>query len=581
VVESFNQQPGKEAGLPMVEAPPSAPRIVRFGVFEVDLHTGELRKQGLKVKLHGQPVQILALLLERPGELVTREELKEKLWPADTFVDFEHGLNAAVKKLRAALEDSADNPRFVETLPRRGYRFIPPVEGLGQAPPAQVAPEVPTAPVRRARFQPAWLAALAVVALLAVLLGLNVGGLRESLLGGTAPGEITSIAVLPLENLSGDPEQEYFVDGMTDALISDLGKIEALRVMSRTSVMQYKEGRKPLPEIARELNVDAVVEGSVLRAGEHVRITAQLMRAAPEQHLWSRSYERDLRDILALQREVARAIAQEIKVAVTPEEETRLAGGRPVNPGAYESFLRGRYYLNSMTNDGVELAIKYFQRAIEKDPNYALAYARLAEAYCVVGGRGLLPRNEAITRSMAAAEKALEMDPMLGEAHASLAINRYSYDFDWSGAEKAFKRAIELNPNNTNAHYWYSLYLHSLGRSEEGVAVVKQSLELDPLSPRMNRRLGFAYTFARQYDQAIDQYRKALELQPHAIQAHSDLGRAYLQKGMHEQAIAEFQKAVDLGGWMKHDLGYAYAVTGKREEAVKTLEELLEQGKGG
>ncbi|MCH7985448.1 MAG: winged helix-turn-helix domain-containing protein [Acidobacteria bacterium] len=557
-------------------------RGVRFGVFEVDLRSGELRKQGLKIKLQGQAIQILGLLLERPGELVTREELREKLWPADTFVDFEHGLNAAVKKLRAALGDSADNPRFVETLPRRGYRFIPPVEGLGQAPPAQVAPEVPTAPVRRARFQPAWLAALAVVALLAVLLGLNVGGLRDSLLGGTPPGEITSIAVLPLENLMGDPEQEYFVDGMTDALISDLGKIGALRVISRTSTMQYKETRKSLPQIARELNVDAVVEGSVLRAGERVRVTVQLMRAVPEQQLWTQSYERDLSEILALQREVARAVAREIKIALTPEEQARLAIASSVNPGAYESYLRGRYHLATETNDGMELAIKYFQQALEKDPNYALPYAGLAEAYQFVETRGLLPRSVAITRAKAAAEKALEMDPALGEAHTSLALIRYWHDWDWSGAERAFKRAIELNPGNANAHAWYSNYLIFVGRSEEAIAMRKRLVELDPLSPATNAMLGYAYVFARHYDRGIEQCRKALELDPNFAPAHAHLYRAYLAKEMYEEAIAEIQRAVDLsGGWPKHDLAYAYAMAGKRDDARKILHELIEDSKRG
>ncbi len=434
-------------------------RGIRFGVFEVDLRSGELRKQGLKIKLQGQPIQILALLLERPGELVTREELREKLWPADTFVDFEHGLNAAIKKLRAALGDSADSPRFVETLHRRGYRFIASVEGLGATvrPPEIV--RKPAAPLAAGvHRRNAWVAALTLMALVAMLFGLNVGGWRERLLGGVGPVPIESLAVLPLENLSGDPEQEYFVDGMTDALISDLGRIRALRVISRTSTMQYKETRKSLPQIARELNVDAVIEGSVLRAGKQVRITVKLMRAEPEQQLWTQSYERDFSEILALQREVARAVAREIKIALTPEEQARLAIASSVNPGAYESYLRGRYHLATETNDGMELAIEYFQQALEKDPNYALPYAGLAEAYQMVGSRGLLPRSAAITRAKAAAEKALEMDPALGEAHYSLGFIRY-WSWDWSGAERAFKRAIELSPSNVHAYRWYSQYL--------------------------------------------------------------------------------------------------------------------------
>ncbi len=416
-------------------------RGVRFGVFEVDLRSGELRKQGLKIKLQGQPIQILALLLERPGDVVTREEIQKKLWPADTFVDFEHGLNAAIKKLRAALGDSADSPRFVETLHGRGYRFIAPVEGC-PAPPISPSPPAPAGGTFARRALPVAGTALAVVGLVAVLIGLNVGGLREQLLSGVAPGQITSLAVLPLENLSGDPEQEYFADGMTEALIGELGRIWALRVISRTSVMQYKKAKKPLSEIARELDVDAVIEGSVLRAGKQVRITVQLMRAEPEEQLWSQSYQRDISEILALQYEVARAIAREIKIALTPEEQTRLAIASSVNPGAHESYLQGRYHLATETNDGMELAIEYFQQALEKDPNYALPYAGLAEAYLLGRTRGLQPRNAAITRAKAAAEKALEMDPALGKAHTSLALIRYWHDWDWSGAERAFKRAI-------------------------------------------------------------------------------------------------------------------------------------------
>jgi tetratricopeptide (TPR) repeat protein len=369
---------------------------------------------------------------------------------------------------------------------------------------------------------------------------------------------------------------------MTEALITELGKISALRVISRQSVMQFKGTDKPLPEIARELDVDAVVEGSVLRAGKQVRITVQLMRAEPEEQLWSQSYQRNLSEILVLQSEVARAVAREIKIALTPEEQARLAIASSVNPGAYESYLRGRYHLATETNDGMELAIKYFQQALEKDPNYALPYAGLAEAYQFVETRGLQPRNAAITRARAAAEKALEMDPALGEAHTSLALIRYWHDWDWSGAERAFKRAIELNPGNVNAHHWYSNYLIFVGRSEEAIAMRKRLVELDPLSPATNAMLGYAYVFARHYDRGIEQCRKALELDPNFAPAHAHLYRAYLAKEMYEEAIAEIQRAVDLsGGWPKHDLAYAYAMAGKRDDARKILHELIEDSKRG
>ncbi len=427
----------------------------------------------------------------------------------------------------------------------------------------------------------AWVAALTLMALVAMLFGLNVGGWRERLLGGVGPVPIESLAVLPLENLSGDSEQEYFADGMTEALISDLGRIRALRVISRPSVMQYKKVKKPLSEIARELDVDAVIEGSVLRVGKQVRITVQVMRAEPEEQLWSQSYQRDISEILALQYEVARAIAREIKIALTPEEQTRLAIASSVNPGAHESYLQGRYHLATETNDGMELAIEYFQQALEKDPNYALPYAGLAEAYQMVGSRGLLPRSAAITRAKAAAEKALEMDPALGEAHYSLGFIQYGH-WDWSGAERAFKRAIELSPSDVHAYSWYSQYLIFVGRSEESIALGKRLVEIDPLSPATHTNLGTRYVEARRYDRGIEHCRKALELDPNNASVHNCLGRAYLGKEMYEEAIAEIQRAVDLsGGWPKHDLAYAYAMAGKRDDARKILHELIEDSKRG
>jgi TolB-like protein/DNA-binding winged helix-turn-helix (wHTH) protein len=347
---------------------PLSSRRIRFSVFELDLCSGELRKQGIKIKLHKQPFQILAMLLEHPGDVVTREQLQQRLWPPDTFVDFDEGLNSAIKKLRDALADSAEAPRYVETLPRRGYRFIAAVENIPSPAPHDLAVQVddsstaPATPLSdkvaalpvesskaslRARL---WIAAGAgAAALLALFVGLNTGGLRQRLLRASAAGRIQSIAVLPLENLSGDPSQEYFADGMTEALITDLGKISELRVVSRTSAMHYKGTRKTLPEIARELNVDAVVEGAVLRSGDRVRITAQLVEAPSDRHLWAESYERDLRHVLDVQDEVARDVANEIKIKLTPQEQAQLASGRPVDPEAHEAYLRGRYEWNRRT----------------------------------------------------------------------------------------------------------------------------------------------------------------------------------------------------------------------------------------
>jgi TolB-like protein/DNA-binding winged helix-turn-helix (wHTH) protein/Tfp pilus assembly protein PilF len=549
----------------MVATTPSAPRIVRFGVFEVDLRSGELCKQGLKIKLHGQPVQILALLLERPGELVTREELKEKLWSADTFVDFEHGLNAAVKKLRAALEDSADNPRFVETLPRRGYRFIPPVEGVERAP-------------ERARRVPRWVAALALVGLpgvLVALLALNVGGLRHKLLGRPAPGQITSIAVLPLENLSGDPEQEYFVDGMTETLITELSKIGALTVISRQSVMQFKGTEKPLPEIARELNVDAVVEGSALHIGERVRITVQLIEAGSDRNIWAENYDRELSNVLALHSEVARAIARQIKVTLTPTEETRLAATRAVNPKAYEAYLRGQFYFQQWTPTGIQLAREHFQRAVELAPQDPLAYVGLAETHYL---HAELPPMRSMPIAREFAMKALELDDTLGEAHSVLASIKFFYEWDWAGAEEEFQRALELSPGYAQAHHMYSHFLMAMGRFDESLVHSLRAVEMDPLllGPGMQVHLGRHYRAAGQFDQAIEHFRKLIESHPTSHNAHSQLGAAYWGRGMPKEAITALEKAMALerAPWTIAWLGHIYARTGRTQEAENLLEEL-------
>ncbi len=323
-------------------------QVACFGAFKADLRAGELLKNGRRIRLQEQPFQILAMLLERPGEVVTREELHRKLWPADTFVDFDHGLNNAINRLREALGDSPEAPRYIETLSRRGYRFIAPVEH-GAAAPAVSAPEIAAPPVavpatKRRPFGWTFFVPGALVILAAAFVLTNVGGWRQRLWRTSAPARIRSIAVLPLENLTGDPSQEYFAEGMTDALITNLAQIKALRVISRTSVMHYKGTRKPLPEIAKQLNVDAVVEGTVTRSGERVRIDAQLIEARTDRHLWAQSYERDLRDILALQSEVSRAIVKEIRIKLTAEEQAYLSAARPVNPEAYEAYLRGKYY---------------------------------------------------------------------------------------------------------------------------------------------------------------------------------------------------------------------------------------------
>src|SRR6185369_5638485 len=438
------------------------PGRLRFGIFEADLRTGELRKRGARVRLQEQPFQVLAVLLTRPGDLVTRDELRGRLWTADTFVDFEHGLNKAINKVREALGDSAESPRFVETVPRRGYRFIADVTvvDLESVPPETYAPstvgDTLTAGDREApdvgeqTITPkgrGWQRTLTITGCgLALVSFVLVGWLLQS--RGPSP-TIRSVAVLPLENLSGDPSQEYFADGMTDQLIATLGQISALRVISRTSVMGYKGTRKPLPQIARELNVDAVIEGSIMRSGGRVRITAQLIDAAVDKHLWAHSYDGDVRDTLALESRVARAITEEIRVNVQPKEQAALKNVKAVNPDAYEAYLKGRYFWNKRTADGLKKAKDYFDEAVAKAPDYGPAYSGLADTYALLGDwqYGVMPSREALPAAKAAATKAVELDDTLGEAHTSLAFVLDGFDWDLDSGGKEFRRAIELSPS--------------------------------------------------------------------------------------------------------------------------------------
>ncbi len=503
----------------------------RFGDFEFDSRARQLRKHGHTIRLHGQPLEILGLLLERPAQVVLREELRARLWPQDTFVDFEHSLNAAVNKLREALDDDANNPRFIETVPRRGYRFISAV-GLHDS---------------------------------------------QNLLGEWSSPRIQSLVVLPLENLSNDPEQEYFADGMTDQLITNLAQISALKVISRTSAMRYKGTKKSLPEIARELHVDAVVEGAVMWVGGRVRISAQLIEAPTDYHLWAASYERDLRDVLSMQEEVTRAIASEIRVNLSAQEQARLASTRPIDPEAYRLYLKGRYYWNKRSLEGFRKAIEYFQQATAKDPAYALAYVGLADTYTYFSFFDVVPPREAMPKAKAAAARALEIDNRLGEAHVSLGYVSYMYDWDWPAAGKHFEQALTLNPAYSRAHTFYPFYLSSLGRSEEALAVAKRSLDLDPASPAVNHSLAVQFYFARQFDQAIEQAHKTLELDPNFAISYELLGEVYVSRGMYREGLSELEKysALSRGRAMSLALlGYAHARLGERSQALRMLEQL-------
>ena len=548
--------------------------LYRFGMFELDSRAGELRKNGVKLKLQDQPYQVLLKLLEHPGEIVSREVLRAALWHADTFVDFETGLNTAIKRLRETLGDSADNPTFIETLPRRGYRFIAPVErsNNGESKLARLVSKQEFGSRKKLLSPTLLIAGLAIL----VLFALNVGGWRDRIFRPRRV-PIRSLAVLPLQNLSGSPEQEYFADGMTEALITELGKIGALRVISRQSTMQYKGTKKSAQEIAQELNVEAIVEGSVLRVGDRVRTTAQLIAVKPERHLWANSYDRELRDVLALDNEIARAVAKQIKVTLTPEDEARLGAARKVNPLAHDAYLQGHYFLDRRTKVGVDKALGYFQQAIQLDPDYAPAYANLAEVFLVQGLYDPTHQMELLAKSQIASLKALELDDGLSTAHYTLAAQRLRV-WNWSGAEAEYRRAIELNPGDATAHAWYADLLITMGRMAEAEVEMQRAQELDPLSLEVyGAVIGYLY-YARHYDELIIHCREWAERDPNLEwNYHHCLGAAYVQMGRHQEAITELRIALSSSTLPDHtatELANALAVAGKRGEALKMLEKV-------
>jgi TolB-like protein/DNA-binding winged helix-turn-helix (wHTH) protein/tetratricopeptide (TPR) repeat protein len=553
-----------------------ARRRVSFGVFDLDLGTGELRKHGLRIRLQRQPFDVLAMLVARAGDVVTREELQQKLWPANTFVDFDHGLNKAINKIREALGDSAETPRFVETVARRGYRFLADVKVSAPAVTAtpEKAAEVPLPLPVGERHGWTW---FPVAAALAILVTAGVVWRIHS--ATPAHPVIRSLAVLPLESLSSDPSQDYFADGMTDELITQLGHISALRVISRTSVMAYKHTRKPLREIARQLNVDAVVEGTVLRSGDVVRITAQLIDGTSDTHLWSESYQGELKNTLTLQHSVAGAIAAQIRVSLNPGEQAVLHSAIVVNPAAYESYLKGRYFWNKRTTNGLSTAVAYFNQAIEQDAEYARAYSGLADTYALLGDwqYAVMTPKEALPKAKDAAMKAIALDPALGEGHNSLAFCLDGFDWNFAEAGKEFERAIALNPGYATAHHWYAWHLALSRRYDEALVEMRKAQSLDPLSLVISADLAELLSLAHLDDEAIQQSRKTLELDPGFGLAHNHLGQAYLQKHMTGEAIAELQKAVALSGGAPTcvaNLARAYVAAGRRSDALALLDDL-------
>ncbi len=585
-------------------SPVASVRIVRFGVYEADLKACELRKHGFRLKLAEQPFQVLALLLERPGDVVTRDELRTRLWEGDTFVDFDHGLNNAVMRVREVLGDSSEHPRYVETVPRRGYRFIAPVEvpsvsfpvseAHGPLDDSAVAPQprstsvvVPSSEDRLSKTSSRWgafprIAALTAFILLCSLLLIVATRhyARPVDASKTNAQRSTSLVVLPLENLSGDKEQDFFADGMTDELIANLAKIRSLRVISRSTAMAYKGTRKPLSQIAQELNVDAVVEGTVLRVGSRVRITAELVRVSTDRHLWAETYESQMGDVLALQNRVSSAIVNEIRINLTPEDRERLAKTPAVSPDAYENYLKGLYYWNKRSDENLTRAIGYFERAAHQDPQYALAYAGLSDCYAIISAEifGTMAASEAAPKAKAAALHALDVDPTLAEADTSLATVKFNYDWDWSGASEGFERAIGLNPSYATAYQRYSLYLMAMGQVQDSFAQIQKARQLDPLSISINFSLGWRLYMARQYDRAIAQLRDTLEMDPSYELPHLVVGQAYEQKGDFASAIPELRKAVELSHatpLMVSALAHAYARAGDKTEAEKLLAELV------
>lgn len=580
----------------------------QFGPFEVWFDSGELRKGGLRIRVQQQPLKLLEILLEHPGEPVSREQLRNRLWNSQSFGDFDQAVNIAIGKLRSALGDSAENPLYIETLPKHGYRFIgdvflirrdDPAEGLGpdlpesshtrfasvESPPGhpdaatQVAEgmDPPGAlPRKRRRI------AVAVSIVLALLILAGFLALRSA----TRPTGIQSLAVLPLDNFSGDASQDYFADGMTDELITNLAQIRALRVVSRTSVMMYKGTRKPLRQIGRELNVDAVVEGSVLLSGDQVRITAQLIQVPADKHLWAKSYQGNIRDTLDVQKEVARAIAEEIRIEVTPREEAALKSTKKIDRAAYEAYLKGRYFWNQRTAEGLENAVNYFNQAIASDPNYAVAYSGLADTYALLGDwqYAAMPPSEAMPKAVFAARRALELDDSLGEAHASLAFCLDGFSWDFAAADKEFQRAIELSPGYATAHHWYAWHLSLLGRNTEAIAEMKEAENLDPISPVVNADLAELLLIAHLPEESIQQSRKTIEIHPGFALAHNQLAQAYMQKRMFPQAEMELKEAIRLAGnspIFVANLARAYAGSKREQEAARLLESLKKRSGPG
>jgi TolB-like protein/DNA-binding winged helix-turn-helix (wHTH) protein/tetratricopeptide (TPR) repeat protein len=572
-------------------------QVIRFATFEVDPHAGELRRDGSRVKLQEQPFQVLLALLERPGDVVTRQELRTKLWPADTFVDFDHSLNAAVKRLRDALGDTAENPRFIETLARRGYRFLVPLQGQAVTPVLSTSTPVPAAAdgppsavrlaakaARRWSLKSAGLGLGILASVIVLLIAFNIGTWRQRLLGGAGARRIESLAVLPVKNFSDDPSQEFFVDGMTDDLIAGLAQIKAVKVISRTSVMHYKGTSETLPQIAKELGVDGIVEASVTRSGNRVRITAQLIDARQDRHLWASNYERDMTDVLELQSELVQAIAGEIMVQLTPQESQQLKTTRGVDPEVYDATLKGKATLEYATREEqFHQAIELFQKAIDRDPTYAPAWAGLGEATWSLAGTGFEYVNPAEVRNkaIAAAEKALALDGTLPEAHKARAVIALDGEWDVAKAQQHFERALELRPGFAAAHNAFGQMLggQPLPRFDEARSHLDRARELDPLSPWNEINLTAWWMCQGRPEKALEEGERARRRYATLWVIPWGMGFAQLLLRQPGQAVPEFEETLKLLRPERPvpvlaSLGLAYGLTGRRADALKILAEM-------
>ena len=582
----------------------SVPRY-RFGPFELFPRTRELLKEGRRLKVRPQPFHVLMVLLERDGDVVTREELRERVWQADTFVDFEHGLNTAIKELRAALNDSATEPRYIETIPKVGYRMIVPVAPavntvIAMQEPAQSirdfvwSGESGWIGIKRKKEEEkpvtnkaAWVAG-AVVGLLMVggiVFGLKwehrreankLGAIRQAAKNGKM-----MLAVLPFQNLTGDAGQEYFSDGLTEEMIARLGLMdpEHLGVIARTSVMHYKSTQENAEQIGRELGVQYVLEGSVRRDAERVRITAQLVRASDQTRLWTKEFDRELQNLLAVQSEIALETADEIHQTLggkLPNAPPAAVAMSREGYEAYDRYLKGLYFLNKRTIPGFNEAITCFREAIRKNPKYAPAYAGLANSYTLLSGYSLSPASKYMPQARAAALRALELNDKLPEAHAAMALVVQDYDWDWQTAEKEFKRAIELNPNYATAHHWYAEHLGFRGRFEEAFTESDEAKRLDPLSLIIAADRGVLFYYARDYDRAIEQLRAVQEMDPAFSRGHM-IQNVYAAKGMYQEALADIEKSrreSGIGAWYWTAKARVYGQWGHQAEANRALEEL-------